>query len=293
VRQWLKGFRILRVCVRHARKMQVQGIYLLMRLGLPPGFPFRAAECHGRPQPVIVSVTSYPPRFRWLALTLRCLLNQSVKADRVILWVAHADRDLLPMAVVKLQARGLSIKSTEDLKSYKKLIPALQCYGFDVNHVIADDDMYYPRHWLATLLDDKAESAVVCHFARVWREEKGGIDTYLQWPELPPGAASSHGLLIGLGGVWFPPGSLGEAVCDYALASRLCPSQDDIWFTWHALMNGYQIKRSAVSVPRFSWPGADVVALSKTNNAPGQGNDQAIGRMVRHYGLPVLSAHTS
>lgn len=286
IRQGLKGVKALRSVVHLVRRLQVQLIYRVMRLGLPPGFRFRGARSHRLPQPVIVSLTSYPPRFRWLALTLRCLLSQSVKADKVILWIAHADEHLLPRAVLTLQAHGLIIACTDDLKSYKKLIPALQRYGFDVNHVIADDDMYYPRHWLATLLDEGVESAVVCHFGRTWVDERGEIEPYLQWPELPPGTVSSHGLLIGLGGVWFPPGSLGEAVCDYALASRLCPLQDDIWFTWHALMRGYRIKRSGVLVPRFSWPGADTVALSRHNNPQGQGNDLAVQRMILHYGLP-------
>jgi hypothetical protein len=41
-------------------------------------------------------LTSYPARFETLHLALSCLLDQSVKADRTILWVAHKDEDHLP-----------------------------------------------------------------------------------------------------------------------------------------------------------------------------------------------------
>lgn len=76
---------------------------------------------HGLPATLILSLTSYPPRFGTLSLTLHSLLRQSVKADRTILWIAHIP--LLPKAVTVLQAAGLEIRATEDVRSYKKSSP--------------------------------------------------------------------------------------------------------------------------------------------------------------------------
>src|SRR5688500_19351966 len=67
-----------------------------------------------------VSLTSFPPRFDSLHLTLACLLDQSIRPDRVILWIAHQDMERLPVAVTSLEDRGLEIRECDDLRSYKK-----------------------------------------------------------------------------------------------------------------------------------------------------------------------------
>ncbi len=288
-RQWLKGFAIVRRAWAGLQRTRIALKAMLIRIHLPLALLAHKAPRHKLAKPVIVSLTSYPPRFPWLAMTLRCLLRQSVKPDKLILWVAQADYDALPAEVLALRPYGLCIEKVPDMKPYKKLIPALQQFGFDVNHVIADDDMYYPANWLESLLAEGDGQSVMCHFSREWRSAADlDIPTYTEWPAMAPGARSRYGLLIGHGGVWFPPGSLGPEACDYELASQLCPLQDDIWFSWHALMRGFAIQRTAVSVPRFSWPGADDggLALSARNNPPGGGNDVAVQKMVAHYGMP-------
>src|SRR5690554_2891317 len=81
---------------------------------------------HDLDAPLIVSVTSYPKRFDVLSLTLMCLLKQTIRPDMVILWVAEDDLKQLPEDVLSMQMQGLKICQTEDIRSYKKLIPALQ-----------------------------------------------------------------------------------------------------------------------------------------------------------------------
>ncbi|WP_237134305.1 glycosyltransferase family A protein [Pseudohongiella sp. O18] len=274
-------------------RVRIHVLYMWLRLWLPfvmrfPFFSSFSSRPHQLPTKVVVSLTSHPPRFWCLALTLRCLLRQTVKPDHLILWVARGDKPQLPAAVFKLQAYGLDIRYVDDLGSYKKLIPALQAFGYDVNHVIVDDDMYQAPDWLKSLLHDRSDNEVVCHFGRLWCDTEGRVVTYRQWPAMEPGAVSDRGFLIGHGGVWFPPGSLGPEACDYELARELCPLQDDVWFTWHALMRGYSIRRTQRSTKRFSWPGADAngVALSDRNNPLDGGNDLAVKRMLAHYGSP-------
>lgn len=275
------------------RKVRPWLFYLRVRLGLTiallrgRGRSRSRFRSHGLTAPLVVSLTSYPPRFPTLALTLQCLLHQSVRPDHLILWIAEADRQALPESVLRLTAQGLSIRSCDDLKSYKKLIPALQVFGRDVYHVVVDDDMYYASDWLEGLVTECDDHSVVCHFSRIWRAADGSIPTYRDWPAMAPGSTSRHGLLIGHGGVLFPPGSLGAEACDYDLARKLCPLQDDIWWSWQVLRRGYRIKRVHKRSRRCSWPGADdVVALSRDNNRPGGGNDTAIARMLAHYGDP-------
>lgn len=48
---------------------------------------------HGLSVPLIVSLTSYSLRFKKLHLTLKCLLNQSIEPDKIILWISYDDKE--------------------------------------------------------------------------------------------------------------------------------------------------------------------------------------------------------
>jgi hypothetical protein len=138
---------------------------------------------HGLPAALVVSLTSYPPRFGTLSLTLRSLLLQTVKADRTILWIAHADIQLLPKNVTDLQAAGLEIRATEDMKSYKKIIPALEAFP-DAFICTADDDVYYWPTWLEELVAvaRMTERVVVCHRAHeITLDAQGHFYPYDKW----------------------------------------------------------------------------------------------------------------
>ncbi len=115
--------------------------------------PIRPAERHSLPGKLVVSLTSYPPRFATLGLTLRSLLLQDVRPDVLVLWVSVADRKLLPRSVTSLQQFGLVISECEDVKSYNKIIPALKAYP-DAFIITADDDMRYPEGWLPQFVNE-------------------------------------------------------------------------------------------------------------------------------------------
>ena len=47
--------------------------------------------------------------------------------------------------------------------------------------------------------------------------------------------------LVGIGGVLYPPNSLYKDVLDEKLFKKLAPTNDDIWFWFMAILNGYRI----------------------------------------------------
>ena len=103
---------------------------------------------------LIVSLTSYPDRIPYIHKTINTLLNQTLKPDRLILWLADSQfpnkEEDLPQNLLKLIDLGLEIRWCEDLRSYKKLIPALKEFPNDII-VTADDDLYYTPDWLESL----------------------------------------------------------------------------------------------------------------------------------------------
>lgn len=72
---------------------------------------------------VIVSLTSYPPRFATLEHTIKTLLSQSVRPREVILWLYEKDEKLLPASIKSLPSDKFTIKTTtQNYRSYKKSI---------------------------------------------------------------------------------------------------------------------------------------------------------------------------
>ena len=57
---------------------------------------------HELPDNLIVSLTSFDKRFETLPLTLECLLSQTIKPDRVILWISYSDKSDLTDDIKKL-----------------------------------------------------------------------------------------------------------------------------------------------------------------------------------------------
>ena len=105
-----------------------------------------------REVPVIVSLTSYEERFKDLVISIYSLLNQTIKPDRIILWLSDEYDGVndLPYEITRFIKNGLEIRFVKDIKSYTKAIYAFKEYP-EAIIVTADDDIYYPEDWLEKL----------------------------------------------------------------------------------------------------------------------------------------------
>jgi hypothetical protein len=250
----------------------------------PSGHP------HGLPAALVVSLTSYPPRFGTLSLTLRSLLLQTVKADRTTLWIAHADIPLLPKNVTDLQTAGLEIRATDDMKSYKKIIPALEAFP-DAFICTADDDVYYWPTWLEELVGATrtTERVVVCHRAHeITLDAQGHFYPYDKWVlDVFREEQSKFLFPTGMGGVLYPPGILTHTADDREAAFALSPHNDDIWLYWIGRRNGATYKTVGRSHGFIVlWHGSQVTSLWESNLKLG-GNDGQIRKMAEAYGYPA------
>lgn len=251
---------------------------------------------HGLGGALIVSLTSYPPRFGALANTLKCLLDQTMRADRTIVWIAEADLAQLPADVLALQAHGLEIRPCRDLRSYKKLIPALEHFP-ESFHVTADDDIFFEADWLEKMVatfdpDQRAIVVMRAHMARIGPD--GLLRPYLSWKKETSACADQKpdGLLFPTGGAGalYPPGSFAPEVTDEKLFGALCPHADDLWFFWMAKRRGAGHVRVPGSFDLVNWPDSQAVGLYN-DNVWGGGNDAQIRALEKHFG-PII-AHRS
>lgn len=240
---------------------------------------------HGLPGPLVVSLTSYPARFGTLGLMLRGILHQSVRPDRVILWLDDGDKARLPQEVTLLP--GLEVRSCPRWRSYKKIVPTL-LDAPDAFVVTADDDVYYPADWLERLVDAvKAGARIACHRAhRITLGGDGRPAPYGAWrhnvdaPEQSPLV-----FLTGVSGVIYAPGVFHPDVTRDELFTRLAPRSDDVWLYWMHRLNGVEAQKIGTRARILEWEGSQAQSL-RSENLHGTGNDQAVAALLDHYGWP-------
>lgn len=245
---------------------------------------------HGLDGKLVVTLTSYPPRFPTLAATLKSLLDQKICADHTVLWLAEKDLPQLPKEVLSLKNHGLEIRVCNDIRSYKKLIPALSAYSGSW-FATADDDVYYPPSWLRNLVvkaQQNKKPVVVAsraHLARV--DEKGIFLPYKLWEENTKckKVSLNRGRIFptGVGGVLYSPGSLPECVHDEDRFMNLCPDGDDIWFFWMSRMAGANHVTTKKNFDIIPWPTSQNCALFHTN-VVNKKNDLQIVNMQKEFG---------
>jgi hypothetical protein len=278
----------------HSLAWPLRRAYVNLRMGralVASNFNFRFrrnSPRHGLSRTLVLSLTSYPPRFPTLALTLRCLLCQSVRPDRTLLWIAPEDERELPRDVLALREYGLEIRTTRDIGPFTKIIPSLQAYP-DAIIVTADDDLYYWRTWLEELTRAWSGSMkeIVCHRAnRIVLNLVGRPRPYCDWPMGVTFQGRSVAVLpTGVQGVMYPPGSLSPTVLDSEIFMKLCPRADDIWLFWMARLVGSEFRSTGRGRRPCLWRNSQKAALFRVNVLQ-NGNDVQIEAMIDMFGWP-------
>lgn len=191
---------------------------------------------------IIVSLTTYGKRLQEVHLAIESILEQTMKANRVILWLDDSLKNhRLPQSLYLQQQRGLEIRFCEDLRSYKKLIPTLQLCPNDAIITI-DDDLIYEFDLLENLiipyLSDR--SYIYCHrMHKMTFDGKGNLLPYLEWTFNCTCPEPSHtNFPTTGGGTLFPPNSLDKEVLNKEVFMNICKYADDVWFKAMAIKKG-------------------------------------------------------
>ena len=203
-----------------------------------------------RNEKLIISLTTYPQRISDIDVVIFSLINQSIKADKIILWLAYEEfpnleKDI-PNHILNLKKFGLEIEFCHNIYQYNKLIHALKKHPNDLI-VTADDDIYYPYNWLEKLYKSYLENPNVIHCHRGHRirfDDKNNILPYSQWlQEFKPenNNTSFLNFATGCGGILYRSKLLHNDIFNEELFLKLCPKADDVWFWAMALLNNTKI----------------------------------------------------
>lgn len=197
--------------------------------------------------PLIVSLTSIPSRLGILHLTIRSLLRQNVQPEKIILWLNHELAKQVPNRLSRLQNHRFEIRYADQHCAHRKLVHSLHAYP---KHIIVtcDDDVLYPKDWLAKLVSEHQQypKDVIGHECRrIGYTETGEALPYKQWHSVVPGTTGAAILPIGYGGTLYPVGSLHRDVTASEHYLALAPKADDLWFKAMSLRQGTQSRRSS------------------------------------------------
>lgn len=246
-----------------------------------------------RQPPVIVSLTSFPPRINTVWMSIETLLRQSVKPDQIILWLAGSefpDPTALPAPLRAQQKRGLTVRFCDDLKSHKKYYYAFRDHP-DALVITVDDDLFYPENTVEELLrlHRQYPSYICCNRAhKIVFDERDQITGYSMWKKTPMEFGPSLTLCpTGGAGALYPPGSVHEDVLDKDTFMRICRYGDDLWLKIMSLRKGTPVVRSPVLVDDlFVIPGGRKQPLSEINVANGT-NDTQLAALLDRYDVPI------
>ena len=249
---------------------------------------------------LIVSLTSFPQRITEVKYAVYSLLDQTTRPEKIILWLAESQfpnkEEDLPSELLSLKKYDFDILWCEDLRSYKKLIPALERFP-DHFIVTADDDLYYDKTWLEKLWKSHIEHSdcVICHVAKtVEFGANGEIIPYNEWRRNTKDDRPRRlNVQFGGAGTLYHKKYLHKDIDQKELFTRLAPYADDLWFYFMTLLGGTPVRVAKNSCANVKYVnpyreyGFEEGYTLLADNVNGGGNDKQFKSIMDHYKIDL------
>lgn len=245
-----------------------------------------------RSRKIIVSLTTIPKRIKCVTYAIKSMMIQSVKADKIILWLdkERFNDEILSRELKELKSLGLEVEYVEDVGPHTKYLYVMQYYPNDFV-VTIDDDIMYPitlieNLWKANLLYPHAVCAQWVWKMRMTRDGVPyPINNFEDMDVRAESDLKTEYMAQGVGGILYPPHCIKQEYLDTELIRKLVFKQDDIWLKAVETLSGTDVVRvqSIDGVVYPYVPGSQTVAL-RFGNAAG-GNDRYIKNVFEFWNL--------
>lgn len=259
--------------------------------GDPALYMHALKEMYGIGNKLVLSLTTFSKRINTVDVTVKSLKEQSILADKIILWLDETETsiDKLPESLLSLQDDVFEIKFCPNYKSYKKLIPTLELHASDTV-ITFDDDIEYPKNTVEKLYRTYLENqeCVVASYARNINVKDGKLLPYSEWKHIfreQKDKPLINTLPIGVGGVLYPSGSLHKDVSRIDDFMALAPHGDDLWFKCMTLLNGYKVicVNHGYDLSANQIDGTQEIGLWQTTNEGTDSNYEQLNNIVSAY----------
>ncbi len=255
---------------------------------LPIYLKYSKTKCIDKVADVIVSFTSFPARIEEVWQVVECMLRQTVRPQKIILWLSaeqFPSPSLIPDSLRSRMNDIFEIRIVEgDLKSHKKYYYVSKEYPESLILLI-DDDIYYPTDMLDNLMRHYEEStaSIVCQYGYLINyDENSRIKPYREWEFLGRASYSDRLFFGSGGGTLLKPSSLYNDLTNLELFTELTPTADDIWLNAMARLNYLPIMMLTPKLILPVYNKKDKQALCDENVLGGK-NDIQIEAVRTHY----------
>ena len=171
----------------------------------------------------------------------------------------------LPRELLALRSERFEIRWTKNIRSYKKLIPALKDFP-DETIITFDDDLFFHPELIERLLIgyEKNPALIQCHrITNISFDAAGNVHT----SHIPYSEPTYLNKLSGGAACLYPPHSLHEDVLREEKFMTLAPTSDDIWFWLMGVLNGRRVNCVENNLDFLNYiPGTQEVGLSLIND---------------------------
>lgn len=240
-----------------------------------------------RKEHVVVSLTSYKERYQNLPITLKSILIQTYKPDKIIVWLDDDIPENQPTDEMrKLEEYGITYRFTYcHLKPHNKYIHAMREFPGSII-ITVDDDVIYGNKLIEKLMENhkkypKAVCAVRTH--KITWDKNNNIMPYNNWDWecISINKPSLNLLATGVCGCLYPPGILPEETYNEDKIRKYCLMADDIWLKFMELSRNIPVVRTKYFYPSII-KDSQVKSLNSDNVHKGK-NDIYIKNMIKLY----------
>lgn len=240
--------------------------------------------------PIIVSLTTIKKRIAIVHNVIIAILNQTVKVDKIILYLGEHDypnKEMdLPKKLLNLIGDKFEICWREDIGPHTKYFYALKEYNESIV-ITVDDDINYPINLVEDLLNSYIKYPYAISARRVHLikfDKKGKILPYRQWKGSYSGIDEVSLALFatGVGGVLYPPNCMHIELFNVEAIKRLCFKADDLWLKIMQVMNNTPV---VLAIPKCELNfirNTQADGLCNTNVSEG-GNDIQLKNILNEY----------
>ena len=241
---------------------------------------------------IVCSLTSFPLRINECFYAIKSILLQSVKPNRIVLWLASSQfpDKKLPKSFEELIKIGVEIRYCEDLRSHKKYFYMLQEQKENELIITFDDDIIYHPDTISRALDmhEKYPNCIVCNDAKLieLRDDKQSLASYNKWQKVQDGTKEpdiyKYSIMTG-SGCLYPYGVIPDAIFNEQQIRNLAFTADDLWITFTAKAFQVSVIPTTIVAKNYTTVSNSQRLHLAQINCLGVGNDNTINNMLNLY----------
>lgn len=234
----IRFYSLLRLLIRLTANLVIPFYFDLTR----GNSDFRLGSNKKTSNRIVVSLTSFPGRINRVWLVIETILRQSLKPDKIILWLSKEQfpsLELLPLKLLNQRDRGLEIRLMEgDIRSHKKYFYSLKEFPADYI-LIVDDDIFYRTSMIEDLYKYSLRYpfTVISQYGFQMAWVDGNLKPYIFWSRKNGITPNLNSFFGSGGGTLFPPNSLAPDITNMSLFMSITPTADDVWLNAMCRLN--------------------------------------------------------